>query len=271
MLGQPCSAKWSMSAPPAGEDQARWLWAETMRSTPIAEGEFWPISGGVRKFRILCDQEVAVVHPDDAGWLVRAVEPFMHTVKPIWAHGDPTTWLGDMRVPTGVFPWLPGTWICPECWPKIDMSGECSSCTMDSSKYRGADANLRQRYGYDPRAMMPWASNILDVPSCGKGGPGGPDTLCMPLYGTCWNAGQTASTYTAAFWQDVGQAVAAYNRESILAQYFAQGGGFMGLRGVGATAAAGEVAAAPPPKINWYPLLAIGLGAGIFSVFLARR
>jgi hypothetical protein len=271
ILGQPCKPSWTLAPIPPGTAYAVWLWEQTIQSPPIAIGSlsatdldtYQPLPP--RTFRILCNREIAVVHPDDAGWLVRKVEPYMKVVKPIWAQYSKTA--SGLAVDAGLFSWLPGSWTCPECWPKIDKSGDCSECTV--ARFGGPSADLRKLYGYDPRAMLPWAANVRNVPSCGKGGPGGPDTLCMPVDGFCQLLA-SAKDYVSAFWQDVAQAVQSYNSVQDGVRWYAQQ---TGQAKPPQSAAQVSVSSVPVPRraINFYPLLAAALGAGIFSVFLARR
>lgn len=280
-LGQPCSPAWLLPPPPQGADPVRWLWEKTIQSPPIAFGRLkMPAPTGPRTFRILCNREVAVVHPDDAGWLVRAVAPYMSRIRPIWAERASTVLTGassastgtGLRVPAGLFPWLPGPWTCPECWPKLDLSGECSPpCTIDKV-WGGPSTSLRDLYGYDPRAMLPWATNIRSVPTCGKGGPGGPDTLCMPVDGFCWATG-SAKDYVSAFWQDVGNAINVYHQAQ---DYLRATGQLPPITPSPASASASSTPTPTPLRTikrasNWYPLLAFSLAAGLVSVFLAYR
>ncbi len=264
ILGQPCTPTWDLAPEPPGSDSVRWLWAQIAKSPIIARGVL-DDPAGKRSFRIVCNREIAVVHPDDAGWLVRAVEPYMTRVKPIWAQTSNTRTVaggaaGDLTVRAGLFPWIPQQWTCPECWPQIDTSNACDPrCTVDKI-WGGADARLRAIWGYDPRAMMPWASNVAELPACNQGGPGGPNTLCMPVDRFCWSQGVQASTYVQAFWQDVAQAVAKYNEVNKDVPPPSQP----------ATSAIAATPAMPIPKRapNFYPLLAFGFGVGLLSVFV---
>lgn len=254
ILGQPCTPAWAFKDPGAGFDYRAAVWTQAAASTPIARGTL-KLPTGERMFRIICDGQTAVIHPDDAGWVVRAVESRMTRVKPIWAQAATYRTLPDgSQVRAGVFPWLPQQWTCPECWPLIDMSGNCNSqCT--TQLYGGPNTDLRALYGYDNRLMRPWAANANQVPQCGQGAPGGPNTLCMPVEGSCklW---ANAKDYIQVFWQDVAQAIGQYNanpppRETT-------------------PTASQPVAAVKEPRrdVNWLPLLAFGLGTGILGAFV---
>lgn len=254
ILGKPCKAGWTFKDPGAGFDVMAAWWVQTAQSPVIALGNL-KMPTGTRTFRIVCDGATAVVHPDDAGWLVRAVEPLMTRVKPIWAHASTTRTLpGGISVQAGRFPWLPKQWTCPECWPQIDLSGACNpNCTVQA-RFGGPWDGLVALYGYDNRLMRPWVSNINQVPDCNKGAPGGENTLCMPVEGAC--GFNRASEYIQAFWQDVAQAVGAYNANPPPRETTPQ------------TAVVEAPKAPIKQDVNWLPLLAFGLGTGLLGVFV---
>jgi hypothetical protein len=254
ILGQPCKASWKFKDPGQGYDYMVAMWAQTAKSPPIATGTLL-LPTGPRSFRIVCDQTTAVIHPDDSGWVVRAVEPLMR-IKPIWAQPQLNRVLpGNVNVPAGFFPWLPIQWTCPECWPQTNSTACNEACTV-TKIYGGRHEGRIALYGYDNRAMRPWASNIDLVPQCGKGFPGGPNSLCMPVEGFC--GFNPAKDYIQAFWQDAARAVAEYNAKPAAP------------RETTPKTAVATTPIKPTPKrdVNWLPLLAVGLGTGLASVFL---
>lgn len=255
VLGQPCVATWKFRDPGQGFDAMAGWWVQAFQSSVIARGNL-NMPTGTRTFRIVCDGKTAVVHPDDAGWLVRAVEPLMQRVKPIWMQAAPTRTLpGGVTVRAGVFPWLPKQWTCPECWPQPNLTGNCNDACTVTKIFGGPSDGLRVLYGYDNRAMRPWATDVDRIPECNKGAPGGPDTLCMPVEGFC-RLNVPASIYMQTFWQDVAQAVDAYNANPPPRETTPQ------------TAVVPQAEPKLKQNVNWLPLLAIGLGTGLLSAFV---
>jgi hypothetical protein len=258
ILGQPCKPTWTFRDPGQGYDYMAAYWVQAFQGAVLATGAL-DLPTGSRTYRIICDGHAAAIHPDDAGWVVRAVEPWMRRVKPIWMQAATTRVLPNgARVSAGLFPWLPRQWTCPECWPKLDLSGTCNDDCSVTKIMGSPHLGLRALYGYDNRAMRPWVTNVNAVPSCNQGAPGGPNTLCLPVEGFCrfWSA----KAYLAAFWQDVAQASTAYNINRAA------------RREQEKTTPKPAPVSTPKPQpkrdVNWLPLLAVGLGTGILGVFM---
>lgn len=195
-LGTVCDSDLSYGSVPAGQRTAEWLWEQTILRPALGyavlERPHDPL-----KFRLLCQpgwgRASVVVHPDEAGKLVRAVAPYMRT-QPVFAQRASTIYLPDgTTVPAGLLPFMQGQWTCPEC-----TGG-------------APDAWYRQTYGYDARCMKPWSRDIQEIGSCYVGGPGNADSLCLPVDGG--HGDGSAVQFRLEFWGDVAQAVEAYNAD----------------------------------------------------------
>lgn len=247
ILGQPCKATWTFKDPGGGD---YWVahWKQTFSSPVVARGNL-RLPTGTRMFEMVCNGAIAVIHPKDAGWVVRAVERYM-TVKPIWAKASSTRTLpGGLTVPAGAFPWIPKQWTCPECYPRPD--GSCIDDCTPRARFGGRMDGRVALYGYDNRFMRPWSVDVDVIPECSGAGAGGENTLCMPVEDAC-GVLVRARDYFQVFWQDVAKAITKYNENPPARE----------------TTPQPAKVAMPKRDVNWLPLLAFGLGTGLLSVFL---
>ena len=164
-----------------------------------ADGPFTNVGSGTlhgasksKTFRVVCDFGVFAIHPDDTGWVLRAVEGYM-PVKPVWMKGGRKFFRGGkwITIPAG-FTFQPTLWSCPDCLPKSVWKNDeiagydnakcepgCNAGGLpDTDAYH---SSRTERFGYDNRVMHPWttAEDSYDSDACVVQ-PGNANTICLP-------------------------------------------------------------------------------------------
>lgn len=243
---------------------------ETMQraatSGPVLTEQLLMPDGSRHDFSILCVNYATgwymskqsgpryVIAPQDAGWVVRAVAPFMRPgMRPVFARGSRAISMKGKWINAPAWAnWIQTRWICPNCIPQMnnDYQGrqrewDNNECSPQCDVSGDPSGVWTGRFGYDIRVMMPWVRDLrsesgnkvcnplVDQPGTDAKEP--PVCLPIPIFDLreCRTpvGAATYSKYWEDFWSEVGKAITLYNASSR------------------AAAREAEVEQVPPPRV----------------------
>lgn len=227
---------------------------ETMQraatSSPVLTEQLITPDGRRREFSIVCVNYGTgwymskqsgpryVVAPQDAGWVVRAVAPYMRPgMRPVFARASRSIQMKGGRWVTAPdwANWVQTRWVCPNCIPQMnnDYAGRQrewnnNACSPQCDVSEDPNQTWTRRFGYDIRVMMPWVRDLrsesnnqtcnplVDQPGTGLQEP--PVCLPIPIFELreCRTpvGASTPAKYWEDFWSEVGKAITLYNASS---------------------------------------------------------
>lgn len=219
-----------------------------VESRPVATEELVAPDGTKRTFSILCVNYATswymspnrgpryVIAPQDAGWVIKAVAPFMRPgMKPVFARGSRSLQIKDHWVTAPAWAtWIQTRWVCPNCIPQMSNDYEGSvrqwnnnACAPECDVSQAPNNAWSSRFGYDIRIMMPWVRDLLSEsgnqvcnPLTDQPGTGLNEApICLPIpiadVRECRTPlADTPRKYWEDFWAEVGKAITLYNLSS---------------------------------------------------------
>lgn len=198
--------------------------------------------GSSRPFRVICvdygtdwyrsDLSGAryVVAPEDSGWVLKAVMPFMRQeMRPVLAKPSRSVLFGSRWITAPAWAhWIQTRWVCPNCIPRRvgERHWDNGSCAPKCDVSADPSLVWSRRYGYDIRVMVPWVRDIIsqspnhvcdplaDQPGSQVEEP--PPCLPVPVQDVyeCRSSEPTEALYWQDFWGEVGTAITRYNAAS---------------------------------------------------------
>lgn len=219
------------------------------RSRPVLTEQLVTPDGRTRAFSILCVNYATgwymspnsgpryVIAPQDAGWVIRAVAPFMRPgMRPVFARASRSIQMKGRWITAPAWAdWIQTRWVCPNCIPEMlnDYEGQQrqwnnNGCSPQCDVSEDPNTTWTSRFGYDIRVMAPWVRDLnsssgnqvcnplVDQPGTGAKEP----PVCLPIpiaeLRECRTpvGAFTSAKYWEDFWSEVGKAITLYNLSS---------------------------------------------------------